>query len=54
MVYEENCESCGRPRLLKYCKITKMNVCYTCCIDCKIRYKCDIRVWFKNLAIMNK
>lgn len=54
MVYEELCDSCGRFKEGKYCKIKKMNVCYNCCIECKVRASCDIRVWFNILKPISK
>lgn len=50
MVFEENCQSCGKFREIKYCQILKINVCYECCVLCEKRSECNLRVWFKNLV----
>lgn len=54
MVYEEACNSCGRFRETKYCKIKKINVCYSCCVECEMRATCSIRVWFNTLKPISK
>jgi hypothetical protein len=50
MVYEEVCDSCGRSRITKLCTVKKINVCYTCCVECYFRSKCNARVWFRELV----
>ncbi|BDC19243.1 hypothetical protein HS5_21330 [Acidianus sp. HS-5] len=52
MVYEQICDSCGELREVKYCSVKKINACYRCCVECKIRDKCNIRVWFKELQVI--
>ncbi len=52
MVYEQICDSCGELREVKYCSVKKINVCYRCCVECKTRNVCNIRVWFKGLQVI--
>lgn len=53
MVYEESCGVCKRPKALKSCRIRGTEVCYNCCVECELRSKCDLRVWFYNLKTIN-